>query len=196
MQQNVSQPSRFQPTVFARHTFRFRCTATLTSATAITRKALLDLMSTNVVAAGGANSYSRIFSAIRLREIRAWTDTPALGSAPSSISVEWAALYTPSNIIQCTSSGSNAGFIRTRPPKNSSCGWWSLVNQNETEGLFGISCTTGAIIEYDVDIMLVDDEGVTFAANTGAGVLGTVYGGYGDGYAAKKLLPLGLTPAP
>ncbi len=157
------------------HAFLFKCVSTAPITTVITRKRLLDLMGVNIVSAGGANSYARIFGAVRLRRIRMWSNVVALGTTPDNVSLEYDGLYTPSNLIRGQGSGVYPGYIESTPPGNSDR-WWSVINQNESEGLFALEATTGAYLEITLDIALVDNEGVTYTSATAAGTLGRVYG--------------------
>jgi hypothetical protein len=84
-------------------------------------------------------------------------------------------------------------FVDTVPPPDSSDRWWSISGTNESEVLFEISCLTGTTIDIDCTLRFADNEAAVAAeAGTALGaVAGTVYYNYLDGFAAKKLAPVG-----
>ncbi len=193
----IPRPPQFEIEVKEQSkTFRFICQTA--GGYTITRKMLCDLMQINVVAAGGANSYQTLIAAIRLRRLRMWQNPPSLGTTPVIMSMEWFGTNTPSLTQADVGNGIVPAHVQGNPPAESSCAWWSQTNLNGTDNMFAVAVGVGDTIDVVVDIVMVSTESPStlFTDATGAGALGTTYGGYLDGYASKKLKPVGLTATP
>ncbi len=180
-------PPQFMSTVQSSHKFRF--TAAAASSVIITRAQLLNLIS---MATTTTNQY-RVIAAIKLNRVEAWVNPPVLGAASSQVALEWMGTYAPTNTVADSSMGVSPAHIRTKPPKESSASWWSLSGTNESTELFAFTFSIGAIIDIDVSINFVESEGATAAENgtAAASTVGRVYYNYLDGFATKRLAPVG-----
>lgn len=184
-------PPEFVPTICAGHRFRFSAAAA--TFVAVSRTTLLNLVS---VAATTTLQY-RVMAAIKLKRIRIWGQPPALGSASTLAQVEWLGVNSPSVVHSDSSMGVEPCMVDTRPPPLSSCSWWS-TGGGATDTLCNITCPAGAIVDVDVTIRFIDSEGATAseAGTGGASTVGVVYYNYLDGFASKKLAPVGVTLLP
>jgi len=182
-------PPEFVPTLSLGHKFRFSSGAAGFSAQSITRSMLLNL----VTMATTTTNQFRVFEAIKLNRVSMWGQPPALAGAPTSVAVEWVGTNSPSTIHSDSAVGVRPAYLSSRPPPQSSNIWWSISGMGETDELMRLSGPAGTIIDIDVTLRLVDDEAaVAGESGTGAAsTVGTVYWNYLDGFASKKLAPVG-----
>lgn len=75
-----------------------------------------------------------------------WSTTPAANTL-ESVGVQWFSEYGPNKLVSDNSS-SNAypAHVDTRPPKDSTCGFWSLDTQDETAILFSLESSVGGAL--------------------------------------------------
>jgi len=181
-------PPEFISTPSVGKTFRFT-NATAVVSLPITRNMLLNLMTV----ATTTTNQARIFDAVKLKRVRCWGEPPALGSAPTSLQVEWLGNQAPSTIHSDTAIGVRPAFVDTRPPLDSSDRWWSISGTNGSEVLFNYTGPAGSIVDVMLSFRLNDDEAAIFGeAGTAAGAtIGVMYYNYLDGFASKKLAPVG-----
>jgi len=181
----------FIPTIKFSHKFRF-VNGTNNGTFTITRAQLLNL----VLVAPTTTTSTRIFEAVRLRMVEIWANPVALGSAPTTISLEWLGPYGPSTVVSDISMGVSPAHIRTSPPAASSDQWWCMSGFNETDDLFTMILPADCVIDVAVDVRLVEQEAPTAGDfPTGASV-GQTYGDYLDGLSSGKLVPVGFTVLP
>jgi len=171
------------------HKFRFTTLNQAVVALPITRAMLLNLYS---MATTTTNQF-RVLTAVKLKKLEVWVDPPALGSASTSVHVEWVGNQAPSTIHSDASMGVRPAHVLSKPPADSSDRWWSISGVNETETLFKITASAGSIIDVSMSLRYADDEAPVAAENgTGAGAtVGHVYFNYLDGFASKLLVPTG-----
>jgi len=187
---NIPQcPPEFVPTFAIGHKFRFTSVAQTLASKPITRAMLLNLYT---MATTTTNQF-RLITGIKINRVTLFGQPAALGSAPSTVQVEWTGAQAPSTIHSDTAIGVRAAIVRSRPPVDSSNRWWSISGSNETETLMLISGPAGTIVDLDCSVRFADDEAaVSGEAGTGAGAtVGTVYWNYLDGFASKVLAPVG-----
>jgi len=187
-QVRVDSPPEFVPTFAIGHKFRFATSALILSKP-VTRAMLLNLYTM----ASTTTNQSRLITAIKINRVSMWGQPTALGSATAQVSVEWVGNNSPSTIHSDTSLGVRAAYVRSRPPANASCSWWSMSGSSESEVLMNLSGPIGTVVDVDCSVRFVDDEGVVAGeAGTAAGAIaGTVYWNYLDGFASKTLAPVG-----
>lgn len=182
-------PPEFVPTIMFGHKFRFTNGTNPFSAVPVTRAMLLNLYQM----ASTTTQQNRLITGIKLNRVTMWGNPPAGGGAGATVSIEWVGNQSPSTIHSDTTMGIRPAIVRSRPPVDSSNRWWSISGSNESEQLFKLSGPAGTIIDVDCSVRFVDDEAQVSGENgTGAGALaGTVYWNYLDGFASKKLAPVG-----
>jgi hypothetical protein len=181
----------FTPTIKLSHKFRF-VNGTNNGTYTITRAQVLNL----VAYAYNTNNTYRLFEAVRLKVVEVWTNPTALGSAPSSVSLEWLGGYGPSTVVSDTTMGVSPAHIRTTPPASSSDRWWCMSGFNETDDLFTLILPVDCVIDVTLDIRMVEQEAPT-QGDSGTGLtLGQLYGDYLDGVTSGKLTPVGYTVIP
>jgi hypothetical protein len=184
-------PPPFVPTVSLFHKFRFSNGGN-NGTYIITRAQMLNLL---LVAPTTVTSV-RLFQAIRLRKVEIWANPTALGSTPSTVSMEWLGENSPSTVISDTTMGVRPAHISSKPPARSSAQWWSLSAFNETDVLFTLILPAQCIIDVSVDLRYVEQEAPTAGDIPVAATAGQVYGDYLDGIATSKLAPVGFTTLP
>jgi hypothetical protein len=180
----------FIPTLKVNHKFRFLNSSGSTKT--ITRAELLNLY----CMATGTTTSSRIIEAIRVKSIEIWTNPPALGAAPLTVSVEWVGVQAPSTIISDTSMGVLPAHVRTRPPPRSSDQWWSMTGQNENDPLMTIIAPAESVLDLQVAIRFVDNEAATSGDSPTGANSGQVYFNYLDGIAGATWAPVSASVLP
>lgn len=185
-QKDRFSPPEFVSTLSIGHKFRFVDVVGLllgNPALSVTRGMLLNLYSM----ATTTTNQNRLITAIKLKRVQVWGVVAGIGSAPSTISVEWVGNQAPSTLHSDVSTGVRCGYISTKPPQDSSDRWWSISGVNESEVLFKIFTLVNSIVDITVSIRFADDEAAVSAENgTGAAsTVGKVYFNYLDGFASK-----------
>jgi len=181
----------FTPTIKFSHKFRF-VNGTGSGTYTITRAQLLNL----VVVTPSAITSARIFEAVRLKNVEVWSNPSALGSAPTTLSLEWLGPYGPSTVVSDTSMGVSPAHIRTSPPKSSSDMWWCMSGFNESDQLFTLILPADCVIDVTLDVRLVEQESPTAGDTPAGATIGQLYGSYLDGFPSKVLVPVGYTVLP
>jgi hypothetical protein len=181
----------FTPTIKFSHKFRF-VNGTASGTHTITRGNLLN----SVLVATSTTTTVRVFEAVRVKHVEIWANPTALGSAPTSLSLEWLGPYGPSTVVSDTTMGVSPAHIRTTPPASSSDRWWCMSGFNETDDLFTLILPVDCVIDVTLDIRMVEQEAPT-QGDSGTGLtLGQLYGDYLDGVTSGKLTPVGYTVIP
>jgi len=168
------------------HKFRFKAIGAAV-AYPVTRAQLLNL----IQVATSATTSARVIGAARLKRVRVWSPIDVTAFAPQTISVEWAGPYSPSSIHSASSEGLVPAKLISRPPMGMNPSWWAISGSNETDVLFKITCPQSSIIDVDVALKLVDDEGAVAGDYLTGLTLGKVYFGYLDGRTSGSLAPAG-----
>jgi len=177
-------PPAFEATIGTSHRFRFTCAAGNGGAV-VTRKNLLNLLQL----ATSAVTTVRLLQAVRLRSVEVWTNPVALGSAPTTCSIEWVGENAPSVVESDISLGVRPAHVRSSPPQLSSSQWWSISGQQETDQLFILSLPANSIVDVIADIRFVESEAPTAGDIPAGASLGQLYGNYLDGIAGSTLTP-------
>lgn len=181
----------FTPTIKFSHKFRY-VNGTNAGSYTITRMNLLN----QVLVATGATDAVRIFEAVRLRMVEIWANPTALGSAPTTCSLEWLGMFGPSTVVSDTTMGVSPAHVRTSPPRASSDQWWSMSGFNESDSLFTMVLPADCVIEVILDVRLVEQESPTLGDPVTGATPGQLYGDYLDGSSSGKLAPVGFTVLP
>lgn len=181
----------FVPTISLSHRFRFT-NGTNAGSYLITRGNVLNL----ILYATSAITSVRLFEAVRVKRVEIWSNPTALGSAPTSVSLEWLGVQGPSTFHSDTTMGVSPAHIVTQPPANSSDRWWSMSGQNEADNLFGLSLPADSVVDVTLELRLVETEAPTAGDVPAGAALGQLYGDYLDGLSSGKLAPVGYTPLP
>jgi hypothetical protein len=185
------RPPPFTSTLSLTHKFRFLVSNDFPLAVPVTRANLLNL----VVQATTASTSSRIFYAVRLRSIEAWsppntTITPGTFGT-TELDIEWVGSFAPSTIKSGSSMGLENAHVNTGPPADSSAAWWSICGSNETEQLVLLTAQAGTIFDVVLECRLMENE-VPVAGDVPAGATpGKVYYDYLDGLASGNFKPVG-----
>jgi len=185
------QPPPFRPTLSLPHKFRFVNGAN-SGSFGVARAQLLNLLLT----ATSAVTTVRLIQAVRLKKVEVWTNPVALGSPPTTCSVEWLGENAPSTVVSDISMGVRAAHVRTRPPPRSSDRWWCLSGQQENDLLFELVLPANCVIDVTVELRFVEAEAPTAGDVPAGAVLGTLYGDYLDGIGSGKLSPVGYNVIP
>ncbi len=110
------------------------------------------------------------FSAIRLKRIQVWGTPTVLGNEPASASIEWAGGNQPHVIHSDTSMGIEPIYIDTKPPKNSSAGWWKQQSGTDVATtIFILTAPIGSVVDITLDLRMVDGT-EAFAGKAGTGL--------------------------
>ncbi len=186
------KPPQFIPTVKVGHTFRF---VTLSGAGyTVNSDDLLNLL----LVATAATTTARLLQAVKLKRIRVWGNVPSLGSAPSTVQVEWTsgtgvASFGAAWKVSDTSQGVTSAFVDARAPKGSIADFW-LQNGQTNAGVAILTFPTGAVFDFHVTCVFVDTESPTAGQTTTGATVGRVYGGTLSSGATWS--PVGLTALP
>jgi len=188
-------PPPFVPTIHFTHKFRF-ANGTHSGTFTILRSNLLNLLQLS----DSTLSSWRLIDAIRLKKVEVWANPVALGSAPTTVSVEWLGENSPSTIVSDTSMGVRPAHVSTVPPPSSSNRWWSITGSLETDDIFVLVLPADCVIDVSVDIRLFDLQTVGTAGditNTESTFLGgALEFDFLDGTASGKLTPVGSVNIP
>lgn len=153
--------------------FRFTC-GTAQNASTYTRAQLLSILLTGT---GTTTIGTRMIQAMSIRKMELWD--PANGVTISNhADIVWIGTQSQHKVLDhCTVGTAAAAYISTRPPKDSTASFISMQGVNESEVLFGITCSPGAVLDITADVTLASDWGVTMTtvAVTGPVSLGVVY---------------------
>jgi len=181
----------FTPTISLSHKFRFVNGANAGSFT-ITRANILNMLLYTPTAVTSV----RLLEAARLLAVECWTNPVALGSPASNLTVEWLGENGPSTLMSDISVGVTPAHIRTSPPRDSSCRWWSMNGNLETDPLFTLGLPTNSTIDITVEMRLVEAEAPTAGDIPAGASIGQLYGDFLDGLASGKLTPVGYIALP
>jgi len=181
----------FTPTIRTIHRFRF-LNGTEAGTYTITRAQLLNL----ILYTTSTTATVRLFEAVRLVGLELWSSPAALGSQAVQLSLEWLGENGPSTVLSDISIGVSPAHIRSRPPPRSSCEWWSMSGQQESDNLFVLTIPANTTIDVTLALRFVENEAPTSGdAATGA-TLGRIYGDYLDGATSGSLAPVGYVILP
>jgi hypothetical protein len=184
-------PPEFIPSPAFGHVFRFT-NGSNTGVFNITRGNMLNLIQVAVTAI----TTMRPIEAIKLNGLRLWSNPPALGAAPTTVSVEWDGVQGPSTLHSDTSMGVRPACVLTRPPRDASERWWSMSGNNEADQLFQLVLPADTVIDVLTSIRLVDNEASTPGEVPAGATPGTLYYDYLDGIASAKLAPVSVAVLP
>lgn len=180
-------PPPFVPTMSYAHKFRFTNGATAAVDVPVTRENLLNL----VQIGASATTSARLFEAIRLRSVEMWTNPVALGSPPTTCSIEWLGENSPSVVVSDISMGVRPAHVRSLPPPASSNRWWSMSGSLESDDLFSLTLPANSIVDVIADCRVVEAENPTAGDGSTSLSAGKLYGGYLDGLSSGIFTPTG-----
>jgi len=180
-------PPPFQPTVRLPHKFRFVNGAN-SGTYGITRAMLLNLLQEGTTT--GATSY-RLIDSIRVKKVEVWANPSALGSAPTTVSIEWLGENGPSTIVSDTTMGVRPAHVSAVPPPASSNRWWSHTGSTESDSVFSLVLPIDCVVDVSTEVCLFDSQAAGTAGDIGGtSILGVLAYGPLDGYAGSKLTPV------
>jgi hypothetical protein len=169
----LSQPPKASLSVCPTMVFRFTCGSAQNDAT-YTRAQVLSLLlqGTSTTTIG-----TRLIQAIRVNKLELWD--PANGVTVSNhADLVWFGTQSLRKVMDhCTVGVSAAAHISTRPPKNSTASFVSMQGISESEILFGITCSPGAVLDIHASVTLASDWGIalTTVSVTGPVSQGVTY---------------------
>jgi hypothetical protein len=135
---------------------------------------------------------TRVIASAKVKRISMWANPPALGSAPTVLSLEWAASQHNEAIqTSDTTMGVRPARVTSKPPLNSAASWSGLSNSDDNTALVNLILPADTIIDVHVSLRLVDDEAAVAGETISGGISGTMYYGYLDGLSSGKLAPVG-----
>lgn len=190
---NALAPPPFVPTVKASHRFRFSNGANNGSF------AITDHMLSNLLCYATSTTTSvRLIQAYRMRRVEMWANPPALGSAPTTCSVEWNGDNAPSTVVSDTTMGVRPAHVSSVPPAQSLARWWHAPGSDvdDTVTQFTISLPADSIVDVILDLRFVETEAPSSGDTTTGASLGQIYGDYLDGRTSGKLAPVGYVALP
>jgi hypothetical protein len=160
----------------------------------ITRAQLVNTL----VTASSATVAASQLSAIRVKRVRIWGPTAAVGGS-ASVVFTWLSAWSPAKVIQDMGIGADRGArIDTKPPPKSLAGEWSMAGTNSTEEVFQLVCPAGTVLEIEYVMRLQNVEygpalpaAVTVAGAT-AGYLYVTPLDFTAQGASATLLPVGV----
>jgi len=169
--QRSLKPTAFQASLKFTKILRYIATANINSQVSAQNLAAI------LMAATSATTGFSLVGAIRLNKIEAWT--PAIPGA--NVSLEYTQETTtfigsPSVIVSdtCTSSTFPA-YVALRPPKNSLSGFWVSGNATSTGHMVDIVCSENTVIDFHVDLVLLDQSTVGQSVTSTGTVAGVLY---------------------
>lgn len=188
----------FIPSLKLRHSFRYAAGAAGAGSFATPQNINSDDLLNAYIVALTATTSSRVIYALKIRRIRMWGPPAALGSAGTAIGLDLQGGSTtngfaPSLSFSDTAMGVAPAYIDVHPSDEYIAGWW-MTNALTNVKLLEVYGPTGTIIQFDVDVVLVDSESVTNGPALTGATAGNIYSAAIGG--ATALTPVGLSQAP
>jgi hypothetical protein len=178
----LSQPPRRTISLVHDMVFRFNC-LTVQNAAAYTRAQLLSLL---VFGQGSTTNY-RLIQAIRVKKIELWDPANGTSTPDTHANITWLGAQSQRRVFDDASVGtSQAAYISTVPPKDSTANFVTWQSGFETEALFGISCGVGAVLDLHCTVTVASDfnSAMSTVATTATSTLGVIYFNNLDGTSA------------
>lgn len=191
---NANHIPQFQSTVRVKHHFRYQAVASA-GPVSITRAELLNMLVVGV----SSTQVARMFSGIKLNrvEIRALSVPNLAAGTDAQLlteTIEWTSSYGPSSEVSDSGTPLHPPLLITAPPAQSLASFWSLTGSNESDVLFLLNITGGAIMDVWVDAILQDGQSPTVIGSfTSTPTVGQVYALALDGRASNNLVPVSYT---
>jgi hypothetical protein len=163
------KPPQHDACVVIKKRFRFKAIVAL-SEQQILQTYLLDMLAMPI----NANAAYRLAATARIRAIEVWGFNPTSGP-PAEVAVEFnsaTANIASSNKRYSDISVSSAypAHIRAVPDRDAAASKWFAGTSNIAK----ISCPIGSIIDFEMDLVLVNGEAAVATRVISAGVAGTV----------------------
>jgi hypothetical protein len=132
--------------------FRFQCGGAQT-ASFYTRGQLLSLL----ISGNGSTSATRYIQAIRINKLELWD--PANGiNVTNHANLTWLGTQSQHRVLDSVTVGTAAAaYITTKPPRDSSAYFVSQQGVSESEALFGITCSVGAVLDVHATVTVASD---------------------------------------
>jgi hypothetical protein len=187
----LPNPNQWTPTLKITYKQRYFVSANQT-AVSINNQELLD---TKFVATGATAGY-RVINAVKLKRIEIWAANTS-ASASNTILMEWAGgnpyFGGDSKTISDTAVGTtNVAYISARPPKGSFQDSW-ITTSADNYNMFIVTCPQGSIIDVELIVSFLDDEGAVAISRTlGGATVGYFYTSTLDSAGAGQIHPLGV----
>lgn len=168
---NDNFPRAFDATIRFNHRFRYQCNTGGTFT--YTRASLLNLLVEGLT----TTLLGRLIAAIRINQITLYGIGTSTASAPiglNTVSVEWLSDLGTTVIKSDTGNSIEPAKVVSGPPLNSRAHFWSRSGFNESEQVFQLKIQTGNIVDFDVSIVLFNDDTPVTTAAAGV-VAGQMY---------------------
>ncbi len=175
-QKSLNQPNRFPPSYHSQpimtRKIRYKASAALTG-NVVTRGCIECFMVTRSATASTTEALTPIESC-RIAKIEMWGVDNTTPTAMTTISLLWAGDNSPNREVSATGNSEWPAHIVSRPPKNSSAGWWNSEGSDDQEPLFYVVGPAGTVIDATFEYVFhdgVNGDSVTLtSATTNVGV--------------------------
>lgn len=168
---NANFPPQFDATVKFTHRFRYQANTALS--TLFSRASLLNFLVEGV----STTSIARLIAAIKINKITIYGMSASNATNPigtNTISLEWLSDLGTTVIKSDTGNSIEPAKVETGPPLLSRASFWSRSGTNESENLFRIILGAGNIVDFDVSVVLFNDD-TPFTIGTTGAVVGQLY---------------------
>lgn len=168
---NDNFPRQFDATVRFNHKFRFQATGA--TAFTVSRGALLNFLLVGTT----TTSLARLIGAIKVNKITMYgigESTTGTTLGYNTVSVEWLSDLGTTVIKSDTGNSFDPPKVETGPPLNSRASFWSRTNAQESEVLFKLTMLKNTIVDFDMSIVLYNDDTPASVSSTGV-VVGQTY---------------------
>jgi len=159
------KPPPFQASISFSKVFRFQAQAAQNSF--VTAQDMALLLSVAISATTGIS----LVGAVKIKKIEAWTEAAPGASVDLEFTQETTTFIgSPSKIFSDTCQSSTfPGYVSIKPPNNSLSGFWISGNATSTGHVVDITCSALTVIDFHLEIVLLDQSTVG-QATTGAGM--------------------------
>jgi hypothetical protein len=150
--------------------------------------------------ATATTTVNRALGGVKVRRIDIYTPQINNTTQPSSFVFQWYTSDSCPRVYTSSSSSSTSGFLSMVPPKDSLASFWNITGFNESEVVFAMDTTAGAIIDLHLSVTLANNttglDGAVPRTSSGLTV-GVMYQAYLDYPVGTAVLaPVGYSAAP
>ncbi len=138
--------------------------------------------------------------AVRLKSVEMWGIDDTTSNAFTTVAIQWLGTNGAKSEVTATGNSMRPAHLKSKPPQQSSAGFWNRAGQNESTALFDLTGPQGTVVDIVIEFILVDGAGVKYLVTTIAVAHGYYFthlncldGSGGSG--SKTLVPQGLVVA-
>ncbi len=106
---------------------------------------------------------------VRVVKVEMWGVDNSAPTAMATVQLLWAGDNSPNREVSATGNSEWPAHIVSRPPKNSSAGWWNSEGSDDTEILFYVSGPAGTVVDVTFEYVFhdgVNGDAVTLSSAT------------------------------